>query len=215
MVMATTPADDRLPGKACPKKCGKSVCLVPVAKSSKWVALETKADQGDGEWVVVHGEATQVRPGERTTAWRFRMHECAKKPPPQSVPLDLFGESGPPVHSIVVDEFQPPDAFIDPADTTDSPPIVGSNDPLTSQVAAQRIEPVVGTRRAAVLDLLRRNAASDWPWCNAAAILLVGGTEGLRRLRELRQMGWNIATRPDPDSDTGWQYRLVKADETE
>jgi hypothetical protein len=37
----------------------------------------------------------------------------------------------------------------------------------------------------------------------------VGGSEGLRRLRELRQMGWAVERKPKPGSHTGWLYRLT------
>lgn len=36
----------------------------------------------------------------------------------------------------------------------------------------------------------------------------IGGSEGLRRVREARQAGWDIDARPMADSDA-WEYRLV------
>lgn len=87
------------------------------------------------------------------------------------------------------------------------PPVVRTEDPWTAHEAANRVEPTRGTRKAAVLNLLR----SAGGWVDGAAIASpdVGGSEGLRRLRELREHdGWSIERRPHPTSSTAWQYRL-------
>lgn len=87
------------------------------------------------------------------------------------------------------------------------PPIVRTNDPWSSKLAAQRIQPKRGTRKAAVLQLL----ADKGGWVDGHEIThhLVGGSEGLRRLRELRTEGHNIQRRPNPNSATSWQYRIL------
>jgi hypothetical protein len=64
------------------------------------------------------------------------------------------------------------------------------------------------TRKELVLDALRGG-----DWVNTATISdkAVGGSEGLRRLRELRAAGYLIEKRrhPDPDVDQ-FQYKLVE-----
>jgi len=63
--------------------------------------------------------------------------------------------------------------------------------------------PNAKTSRARVLALLERGG-----WVRTATINDVGGSEGTRRLRELRRDGWTIERRRDPESNQ-WQYRLV------
>lgn len=65
------------------------------------------------------------------------------------------------------------------------------------------------TRKEQVLWMLRRNA-NQWIDGPDLANERVGGSEGLRRLRELTQDGHRIQQRrhPNPDRDI-WQYRLV------
>lgn len=93
--------------------------------------------------------------------------------------------------------------------TAARPPIVRATDPWTSHVAADRIEPSRGTRKAAVLAVLQ--AAGDWVDGSLLTLPNVGGSEGLRRLRELRDAdGWPIERRPHPESATAWQYRLPR-----
>lgn len=93
--------------------------------------------------------------------------------------------------------------------TSARPPIVATDDPWSSHVAASRIEPVRGTRKAAVLVALRE-ARGGWVDGSSIATAEVGGSEGLRRLRELREAdGWPIERRPSPSSATSWQYRLA------
>lgn len=88
------------------------------------------------------------------------------------------------------------------------PPIVRTNDPWTSHVAAQRIQPKRGTRKAMVLAYL---LARPGEWVRGAELANqeVGGSEGLRRARELRTThGYNVERKPDPESQTSWLYRL-------
>jgi hypothetical protein len=87
------------------------------------------------------------------------------------------------------------------------PPIVRTIDPPTAHEAARRIQPKRGTAKARVLDYLRR-CAPEWVDAPELTDSVVGGSEGLRRVRELRQEGWEIETRPAPGSQTAWQYRL-------
>ncbi len=88
-------------------------------------------------------------------------------------------------------------------------PIGRNSDPWTSKLAAERIEPKRETRKAKVLALLRA-ANGDWVDGHDIASPGVGGSEGLRRLRELRaDNGWPIERRPHPQHDTSWQYRLT------
>lgn len=86
-------------------------------------------------------------------------------------------------------------------------PIVRNDDPWTSHEAARRIEPKRGTRKAAVLGVLQK-AQGLWVRGSDLCEPYVGGSEGLRRCRELRQEGWPIERKPDPHSATSWLYRL-------
>ena len=65
------------------------------------------------------------------------------------------------------------------------------------------------TRRELVLQLLQRHT-NEWVDGTRIASAEVGGSEGLKRLRELRQAGYDIRMRkhPDPRRDI-FQYRLV------
>jgi hypothetical protein len=60
---------------------------------------------------------------------------------------------------------------------------------------------LTGSRKA-VLELL-----ADGYFHTSEEICRVGGTSGLRRLRELREMGYPIHGEPIPGSNM-WQYRL-------
>jgi hypothetical protein len=65
------------------------------------------------------------------------------------------------------------------------------------------------TRRIAVFTHLEKNSGI---WINGYELLdpAIGGSEGLRRTRELRQSGFPIECRKNPDSrNSSWQYRLV------
>lgn len=88
-------------------------------------------------------------------------------------------------------------------------PIVGTDDPENSHVAAEQIEPTRGTKRAQVLDALRV-AKGEWVDAPSLATEDVGGFGGTRRMRELRDMGWNIETRQKPGVTNVWQHRLIE-----
>lgn len=85
--------------------------------------------------------------------------------------------------------------------------LASEHDPENSQIAAERITPEVGTRKAQVLEALKR---ADGGWVDGVELETdeIGGAQGTRRLRELRQDGWDIEARPHPESRTAWQYRL-------
>lgn len=95
-----------------------------------------------------------------------------------------------------------------PAGVDARPPVARGDDPWSAKLAAARIEPTRGTKKAAVLGLLL-HAAPGWVDGSTITSPTVGGSEGLRRLRELREAdGWPIERRPHPTSSTAWQYRL-------
>jgi hypothetical protein len=65
------------------------------------------------------------------------------------------------------------------------------------------------TRKKQVLERLRQ-AAGDWVNGPELANETVGGSEGHRRLRELRAEGYAIEERKHPDPNRSiWQYRMV------
>lgn len=65
------------------------------------------------------------------------------------------------------------------------------------------------TRKDAVLELLMKNI-NVWIDGPRIASPEVGGSEGLKRLRELREEGHKIENRRHPNKDRDvWQYRLV------
>lgn len=89
-------------------------------------------------------------------------------------------------------------------------PVVGGNDPPSSYEAAERAMPKLGTRRREVLDaLLWPRDGDGWVDGTELATSRCGGSEGLRRVRELQRQGWPVERRPDPDSATSWQYRIA------
>lgn len=65
------------------------------------------------------------------------------------------------------------------------------------------------TRKDQIL-LYLQGRAGEWVDGNLLATEEVGGSEGLRRLRDLRNDGYRIQQRrhPDPNRDI-WQYRLL------
>lgn len=65
------------------------------------------------------------------------------------------------------------------------------DDPGTSAQGAQLIAPKRGTRKAEVLDRLQQGGWIPGHWLQTPNC---GGSEGLRRVRELRDEGWNIRT---------------------
>lgn len=73
----------------------------------------------------------------------------------------------------------------------------------------KRTEPDHNSRRGQVLVYLR-DRAPGWIPGFEIATQEVGGSEGLRRLRELRQEGWLIEERPMVNSNV-WEYRLAGA----
>lgn len=64
------------------------------------------------------------------------------------------------------------------------------------------------TRGEQVLKRLR-DASGDWVDGTELATAAVGGSEGLKRLRELRAAGHPIEERHHPEGLSIWQYRLV------
>lgn len=62
-------------------------------------------------------------------------------------------------------------------------------------------------RQAEVFHYLR-DRAGQWVDGLDLATERVGGAQGLKRVRELRQAGRDIELRPDPTSNTTWEYRL-------
>jgi hypothetical protein len=87
------------------------------------------------------------------------------------------------------------------------PPIVRTDDRSSSHEAAARIQPTRGSKREKVLALLQRNGRA-WTLGSELTTPDVGGSEGMRRLRELRQMGWDYESQPLPGGRTSWKYRL-------
>lgn len=85
---------------------------------------------------------------------------------------------------------------------TPPPPIVGSFDPANSHIGAALIEPSRNSKLGAVLAVLRNG-----DWHSGASLTEVGGSEGLRRVRELRKRGYFVEARPGKKG-TGWEYRL-------
>ena len=63
------------------------------------------------------------------------------------------------------------------------------------------------TRRDRVLAVLEA-AAGRWVYGPELANVAVGGSEGLRRVRELYAMGYQVERRRRPGRQ-GWEYRLV------
>lgn len=164
-------------------------CETCRSKPARW-----RASRGRESWVVCNGCKAQARKNRRSEV--------------SYVELDRRRE---PVPSVFTgqDLTKPADlpSLFDPM-TPVTDPIVRTDDPWTSHVAAERIEPKRGTRKALVLAVLQAAAGE---WVDGAALTRpeVGGSEGLRRLRELRTAhGWPIERRPNPASATAWQYRL-------
>ena len=78
------------------------------------------------------------------------------------------------------------------------------SDPWTSQVAADRVTPT-GKAQKAVLDML---LTANGGWVSGARLTYAGGSEGLRRVRELRtEKGWPVERKATP-SGPGWLYRI-------
>lgn len=88
------------------------------------------------------------------------------------------------------------------------PPVVRTDDPASAHVAAERYEPKRDSAKGRVLAYLRERIGQ---WVDAPELTRpeVGGFAGTRRLRELRDVGWPIETRPKPDATNTWQHRLL------
>lgn len=101
------------------------------------------------------------------------------------------------------------EAPIEPGSTpVDTRKMARRSDPGTSKVAAERVAPALHSRQEEVLTRLRR-AEGGWVDGDDMARPDCGGSEGKRRLRELREeLGWPIEARPHPERATSWQYRL-------
>jgi len=92
----------------------------------------------------------------------------------------------------------------------DRPPIVRASDPSTAHTAARLFEPTRDTKVRRVLRYLR---ARPNVWVDGTELTTpeVGGSEGLRRLREAEaRFPIVIEKRPHPGGGTSWQYRLVE-----
>lgn len=86
--------------------------------------------------------------------------------------------------------------------------IVGNDDPQGSHDGAAAIAATRMTKKVRVLTYLRENS-HRWVKGHELTAVDVGGTEGLRRLRELRADGYEIAqTRAHEDGST-FVYRIV------
>lgn len=84
--------------------------------------------------------------------------------------------------------------------------LVRNSDPETSHLAAARIERTRPTKKRLVLEHMVRHSPQRWVKHHELTTPDVGGSEGLRRLRELRE-DWVIHTRPV--GKTAWEYRLI------
>lgn len=87
-------------------------------------------------------------------------------------------------------------------------PVVRASDPATAHEAAARYEPSRDSAKGRVLAYLREHSGQ---WVDAVELTLpeVGGFAGTRRMRELRDAGWSIETRPKPGETNTWQHRLL------
>lgn len=98
------------------------------------------------------------------------------------------------------------DAMVAELDPRGESRLARANDPSSSHEGARRIEPKRGTRKAEVLSRL---LADPGVWVPAEDLHTAscGGSEGLRRIRELRRDGWNIEVRYRDRSMT--EYRIT------
>lgn len=87
--------------------------------------------------------------------------------------------------------------------------LVRNTDPGTAHEAIERYKPKRDTAKGRVLAYLQER---EGVWVDAPELTTqeVGGFAGTRRLRELRDAGWPIETRPKPDAENTWQHRLVE-----
>jgi hypothetical protein len=91
-------------------------------------------------------------------------------------------------------------------------PVARTADPETSHTAARQVRGARRTRKLSVLAVLEE--AGTWVDGWRLTTPDVGGSEGLRRLRELEADGILVEKRPHPDPALStWQYRLVQPGE--
>lgn len=90
-------------------------------------------------------------------------------------------------------------------------PIVRNTDPSSAHDAAARYQPKRETAKGRVLAYMQARIGQ---WIDAPELAApeVGGFAGTRRMRELRDAGWPIETRPNPDGSNTWQHRLLPED---
>lgn len=77
-----------------------------------------------------------------------------------------------------------------------------------SREALDFVAPTLKTRRARVLDCLERGR-DQWIPGEVLRSPAVGGSEALRRVRELTAAGHPIARKPIGGKRTSWMYKLV------
>lgn len=82
-----------------------------------------------------------------------------------------------------------------------------TNGPINSIDAAVAYEPVRNTRKTIVANYLLDHIGE---WIDAETFNEIGGRAGDRRMRELRQDGWQIETRLSPSQFRAYQHRLIK-----
>lgn len=84
-----------------------------------------------------------------------------------------------------------------------------ASDPKTAQEAAERYQPARDSAKGRVLAYLQEHVGE---WIDAPTLThqSIGGFAGTRRMRELREAGWPIETRPKPGGTSNtWQHRLL------
>lgn len=82
--------EGQLGGRKKCESCGKTATTLPVSGTRNWIKLEPKPVGKDGDYAVEHGEAVIIRNGDRPLGYRYRRHECALTPTPQSHAEALF-----------------------------------------------------------------------------------------------------------------------------
>jgi hypothetical protein len=95
-----------------------------------------------------------------------------------------------------------------PVEPPDPTTLARREDPWSSHLAAERIAPSVNTRME---EVLTRLLAAEGEWVDAPELAHegCGGSEGLRRVRQLRaDLHWPVERRPHPERRTAWQYRI-------
>ena len=106
-----------------------------------------------------------------------------------------------------------------PRSILDLPPEAPEADPIPlplpdpssrSRKALARVAPTLKTRRERVLDCLQRGK-DQWIPGEVLRSPAVGGSEALRRVRELTAAGWPIARQPAEGKRTTWVYKLTSA----